>query len=137
MTYNGVKMSDLKYYEEKIIITEDLIQKFASFSSDFNPVHFDDEAARAQGFKGRIAHGMLTASLFSGVMANKFPGPGTIYLNQTFKFHAPIYLNDQITLRLEIISVKEGKPIFTIKTEALGEDGSLKISGEAVVRAPT
>jgi 3-hydroxybutyryl-CoA dehydratase len=109
MTYNGVKMNELKYYEEKIIITEDLIQKFANFSSDFNPVHFDDEAAIAQGFKGRIAHGMLTASLFSGVLANKFPGPGTIYLNQTFKFHAPIYLNDQITLKLELVSVKEGK----------------------------
>lgn len=129
-------MNEIKKYEEEIIISDELIQKFATFSNDFNPVHFDDEAAKAQGFKGRIAHGMLTASLFSGFMANKFPGPGTIYLNQTFKFHAPIYLNEKITLRLELISVKEGKPIFTIKTEALGEDGSIKISGEAVVRAP-
>lgn len=130
-------MEEQKIVEEKIIISEDLIQKFAQFANDFNPIHFDDEAAKKKGFKGRIAHGMLTASLFSGMMATKFPGPGTIYLNQTFKFHAPIYLNDKITLRLELISVKEGKPIFTIKTEALDEEGTLKISGEAIVKAPS
>lgn len=129
-------MNEKNIYEEQIIISEELIQKFAQFANDFNPVHFDDEAAKKQGFKSRIAHGMLTASLFSGMMANKFPGPGTIYLNQTFKFHAPIYLNDKISLRLELIAVKEGKPICTIKTEAFGEDGSLKISGEAIVKAP-
>lgn len=125
-----------KIIEEKITISESLIQKFGDFSGDYNPVHFNDDAARAQGFNGRIAHGMLTSSLFSGILANKYPGPGTIYLSQTFKFHAPIYLNEVITLRLELIHVKEGKPIGTFKTEAFGSDGSLKISGEAVVRSP-
>ncbi len=129
-------MNTQNIYEEKVTITAEHIQNFATFSGDFNPVHFDDEAARAQGFKGRIAHGMLTASLFSSLFANKFPGPGSIYLNQTFKFHAPIYLGETIILKLELIAVKEGKPIGTFITEARGEDGQIKISGEAVVRSP-
>ncbi len=128
-----MKVGDI--YQEEIKITSDHIQKFAEFSGDFNPVHFNDDEARAQGFKGRIAHGMISASFFSKIFANTFPGPGTIYLSQTFKFHAPVYLNDVLHYRLEVVSQKEGKPIFTVKTEAFGEDQQLRTSGEAVIRA--
>lgn len=123
-------------YTEKLTITAAHIQSFADFSGDYNPVHFDDEVAKQQGFKGRIAHGMVSASFFSKILANTFPGPGSIYLNQSLKFHAPVYVNESLTYLLEIVSQKEGKPIFTIKTEAYGEDGKLRVSGEAVVRAP-
>ncbi len=122
-------------HTEKLTITSAHIQKFADFSGDFNPVHFDDEAAKAQGFKGRIAHGMVAASHFSKIFANEFPGAGTIYLNQTFKFHAPVYVDDILTYRLEVIAQKEGKSIFTVKTEVFGADETLRISGEAVIRA--
>jgi 3-hydroxybutyryl-CoA dehydratase len=124
-------------YTEKLTITAAHIQSFADFSGDYNPVHFDDEAAKVQGFNGRIAHGMVSASFFSKILANTFPGPGTIYLNQSLKFHAPVYVNEVLTYVLEVISQKEGKPVYTIKTEAFGEDGKLRVSGEAVVRAPT
>jgi 3-hydroxybutyryl-CoA dehydratase len=121
-------------HTEKLTITAAHIQSFADFSGDYNPVHFDDEAAKKQGFKGRIAHGMVSASFFSKILANTFPGPGTIYLNQSLKFHAPVYVDETLTYILEVISQKEGKPVFTIKTEAYGEDGKLRVSGEAVVR---
>lgn len=128
-----MKVGDI--YQEEITITPEHVQKFAEFSGDFNPVHFDDQAAEAQGFKGRIAHGMISASFFSKIFANTFPGAGTIYLSQTFKFHAPVYVNDTLHYRLEVIGAKEGKPIFTVKTEAFGEDQQLRLSGEAVIRA--
>ncbi len=122
-------------YSEKLTITELHIQKFADFSGDYNPVHFEDAAAIKQGFKGRIAHGMIAASHFSKIFANQFPGPGTIYLNQTFSFRAPVYINDQLVYKLEVLSKKNDKPIYTVKTEAFGEDGQLRISGEAMIRA--
>lgn len=128
-----MKIGDV--YQEKIKITERHIQTFAEFSGDFNPIHFDDEKARAQGFNGRIAHGMISASFFSKIFANTFPGPGTVYLNQTLKFHAPVYLNDELTYRLEVLAQKEGKPIYTVKTEAFGEDEKLRVSGEAIIKA--
>lgn len=128
-----MKVGDV--YTEKVQITEDHIKKFADFSGDFNTVHFDNEAAKAQGFKGRIAHGMLSASFFSKIFATTFPGPGAVYLGQNLKFHAPVYLNDTVTFRLEVIAEKEGKPIFTIKTEALNSEGGLYISGDAVIRS--
>jgi 3-hydroxybutyryl-CoA dehydratase len=123
-------------HTEFIIITSELIQKFGDFSQDFNPVHFDDAAAQAQGFKGRIAHGMLGASFFSKIFANEFPGPGTIYLSQTFSFHAPVYVNEKLKYVLEVTEQKESKPIFTVKTEAYGEDEKLRLSGVAVIRIP-
>lgn len=121
-------------YTENILITPEHVQKFADFSGDFNPVHFDDEKAKASGFKAKIAHGMVSASLFSKILATSFPGPGTIYLGQTFKFHAPIYMNELITYKLEVIGQKDGKPIYTVKTEAFGPDETLRVSGEAVVK---
>ncbi len=124
-----------EFYKEKLTITDLHIQKFADFSGDYNPVHFDDEAAKKQGFKGRIAHGMIAASHFSKIFANHFPGPGTIYLNQTLTFHAPVYLNEILDYKLEVLSQKPSKPIYTVKTEAYGDDGKLRISGEAVIRA--
>ncbi|MFZ3231157.1 MAG: MaoC family dehydratase [Pseudobdellovibrio sp.] len=121
-------------YQEEIKITDNYIKKFADFCGDFNPVHFDDEKAKEQGFKGRIAHGMVSASFFSKIFANTFPGPGAVYLNQTLKFHAPVYLDETLQYRLEVITEKEGKPIYTVKTEAFGPDNTIRISGEAIIR---
>jgi acyl dehydratase len=78
---------------------------------------------------------MIAASHFSKIFANEFPGAGTIYLNQTFSFMSPVYVDDVLTYKLEVTSQKEGKPIFTITTEVFGQDGKLKISGIAVIRA--
>jgi 3-hydroxybutyryl-CoA dehydratase len=122
-------------HQETIIITDELIKKFAEFSGDFNPIHFEDECAKAQGFNGRIAHGMVSASYFSKIFASTFPGPGAVYLSQSFKFHAPVYVNDEITFELEVVDQRGDRPIFTIKTSALGKNSELKISGEAVIRA--
>ena len=78
---------------------------------------------------------MVAASHFSKIFANEFPGAGTIYLSQTFTFSAPVYVNEVLTYKLEVISQKEGRPFFTVTTEAFGEDGKLRVSGTAVIRA--
>lgn len=122
-------------HTEKIKITAEKIQQFGQFSEDFNPIHFDDESAKAQGFPKRIAHGMASAAFFSKIIAQSFPGPGSIYLGQNLKFSAPVLIDETLTFKLEVIAQKEGKPVFTLKTEAYGEDQTLKISGEAVIKA--
>ncbi len=128
-----MKIGDI--YKEEISINAETIEKFAAFSKDFNPIHFNDEEAKSQGFKGRIAHGMVGASFFSKIFANNFPGPGTIYLSQTLNFHAPVYVDEILSYRLEVIDQKPNKPIFTVKTECFGSDQELRISGTAIIRA--
>ena len=77
-------------------ITNDDVLAFAELSGDKNPVHLDDAYAAGTMFKQRIAHGFLTASLFSTVLGTKLPGPGCIYLSQSLKFRAPVMIGDEV-----------------------------------------
>jgi len=85
----------------KTITTED-IELFADVTGDRNPVHLDDDWAQATRFKGRIAHGMLTAGLISAVMGTRLPGPGNVYLKQVLEFQAPVRPGDIITATVTI-----------------------------------
>jgi acyl dehydratase len=114
-------------------ITDSDIIAFAEVSGDHNPVHLSDEFAAGTRFGRRIAHGMLSASLISNVLANRLPGEGTVYLSQTLKFVAPVYPGDTVTARVTIEAIREDKPIVTLKTVCLNQEGDLLIKGEAVV----
>lgn len=118
------------------IIDDAAIRAFAEASGDFNPVHIDDDYAAGTQFGKRIAHGLLTASLVSAVLANDLPGPGTIYLGQDLKFKAPVYIGDTVTATVELVKYREDKRIATFKTTATNQDGTLVLEGEAVVLAP-
>ena len=73
-------------YLKKFHVKEEMGQKFAELSGDFNPIHLDGEFAKDSRFNGKIAHGMLVASFISGVIGNDFPGQGSIYMKQELKF---------------------------------------------------
>ena len=75
------------------------VDAFADVTGDRNPIHVDEEFAKTTRFGKRIAHGMLTASLISSVLANKLPGEGSVYLGQTLQFVAPVFPGDEITAR--------------------------------------
>ncbi|HEY1013820.1 MAG TPA: MaoC family dehydratase [Herpetosiphonaceae bacterium] len=117
-------------------VTEADIILFAGVSGDANPVHIDELAARESRFGRRIAHGMLGASLLSAVLGMRLPGPGTVYLNQTLAFRRPIYIGDTVTAQAEIIALRDSKPIATLRTTLVNQDGELLIEGEAVVLLP-
>lgn len=131
-----MKMLINQKYSEIRTITDNDVLRFIELTGDNNPVHLDDLAAKAQGFKSKIAHGMLSSSFFSAILATKFPGPGAIYLGQSIKFHSPVYLNEELIYELEITHQKESKPIFTISTVIKNKFGDILVSGEAVIRVP-
>lgn len=85
-------------------VTEADIVLFAGISGDTNPVHLDAEYADATQFKGRIAHGMLTASLLSAVLGTKLPGPGAIFMGLNIRFRAPVRPGETVTAT---VTVKE------------------------------
>lgn len=112
------------------------VERFAALSEDRNPVHLDKEFAKNSMFKERIVHGMLSASLFSGLLGEQLPGKGTIYLGQKLKFTAPVPIDEEVTATVEIIDVLEDKPIITLRTYCKDSKGNLVIDGEAVVMIP-
>ena len=86
-------------------VSEADILLFSAVSGDLNPAHLNEEYAKTTMFGGRIAHGMLTAGFISAVLANKLPGPGTIYLGQTLKFKAPVRAGDTVTATVTVREV--------------------------------
>ena len=113
-------------------ITDAMVVAYADLVGDHNPVHLDEAFAATTRFGRRIAHGMLVAGLISTVIASDLPGPGSVYLAQTLEFKAPVYLGDTITVTLEVVKVREDKPIVTLTTVCTNQDGVTVIEGEAV-----
>jgi len=111
------------------------VDSFADLTGDHNPIHVDEEFAKTTRFGRRIAHGMLTASLISSVLANKLPGEGSVYLGQTLKFVAPVFPGDTITARITVKEIREDKPIVKLETICINQHGEIVIRGEATVLA--
>ncbi len=112
------------------------IQAFAGLSGDFNPVHVNEEFAVTTMFKGRIAHGMLSAAFISTVFGMKLPGPGCIYVSQALKFKAPVRIGDTVTARVEVIGTVPEKKFVTFTTTC-SVSGKVVIDGEATLMVPS
>ena len=106
-------------------------------SGDVNPAHLDEEYAKSDMFHKIIAHGMWGGSFISTVLGTELPGPGTIYLNQTFKFLKPVAIGDTITARVTVTAKKPEKHIVTLDCVCINQNGKEVIKGEAVIIAPT
>ena len=109
------------------------ILAFADVTGYHNPVHFYEAFAQTTRFGRTIAHGMLSASLISAVLANKLPGAGSIYLAQTLQFVAPVFPGDEITARVTVKEIREGKPIMKLETVCINQRDEVVIRGEATV----
>ncbi|MBW0157683.1 MaoC family dehydratase [Sedimentimonas flavescens] len=118
------------------VITDRDIEMFAEVSTDHNPVHLNDEYADATMFKGRIAHGMLSAGLISAVIGEQLPGHGTIYLGQSLKFTAPVRPGEEVCAEVKVVSIDHARRRVTLETRCLVGD-TVVIKGEALVLAPS
>ncbi len=118
------------------VLTQADIAAFADISGDTNPVHLDEAYAAKTMFKGRIAHGMLTAGLISAVLGTKLPGPGCIYLSQELNFRAPVKPGDKVTAKVTVIEVILEKKRVILQTHCL-VDGKVVLDGQAKLMLPS
>ena len=132
MTFSELKIGQ-KASAQKTFTAAD-VTAFAGVSLDVNPIHMSDGYAKNTIFGKRIVHGMLTASLISGVLGIQLPGPGTVYLGQELKFTAPVYLGDDITATVEIIELRPDKKIIKLNTTCVNQDGKIVVTGVATVK---
>lgn len=116
--------------------TEADVHQFADLTGDHNPVHLDAEFAAGTQFKARIAHGMLVGSLFTGILGEELPGPGSIYMSQNLSFKAPVYLGQEVTATVEVTSIREGKGIVSLDTYVTDQEGKVLVKGDAVLFVP-
>lgn len=118
--------------EASDVVTGVMIEQFAAVSGDNNPLHLDEDYAAGTQFKGRIAHGMLSASFISAVIGTGLPGPGAVYMSQNLKFRAPVRIGDVVVTRAEISEVNIEKKRVTLRTSCT-VNGKAVIEGEALV----
>lgn len=117
-------------------ISESDVYLFAGITGDLNPAHVNAVAAADGMFKQRIAHGMLTGSFISTVLAMQLPGPGTIYVGQNLQFRGPVFIGDTITARVEAAEKLDQRKWVKFKTTITNQDGKLVVDGEATVIPP-
>ena len=117
-------------------ITNDDIVRFAEVTGDTNPLHLDDDFARESIFGGRIAHGMLTASLFSAILGTRMPGPGCIYMSQSIRFRAPVRPGE---LAVATVTVKriDGKKQRVEFDCSCAVGNTVVAEGEALAKVPS
>ncbi len=114
-------------------VTDELVRAFAEVSGDFNPIHLDNDFAANTRFGQRIAHGMLSGAFISAVLGYEFRERKIVYLSQTMKFVAPVYLGDTITTTATVKNIREEKGIVTLETTCTKQDGTVTLTGQAMV----
>lgn len=117
-------------------ITDADVRQFAALSLDTNPLHLDEEYARSARFGQRICHGMLYAALLSAVIGNQLPGPGTVYLSQSFQFLKPVFRDDEITATVTVLTVEAARRQAVLRTDCHNQHGALVLTGAARVLLP-
>ncbi len=113
-------------------ITENDIELFATASGDNNAIHLDEEFAKTTPFGGRIAHGMLTASMISAALASRLPGPGSIYLSQNLRFKAPVRPGETVHVTVTVTELQPEKQRVALSTVCKVQD-KVVLDGDALI----
>jgi acyl dehydratase len=108
------------------------IRRFTEISGDRNSLHYDERAAPGSRFGEIVVQGGVTSAILNAVVAERLPGPGTVFLNINWDFRAPVRPGDEITGEVEVLEVREDKPITRLRTTVTRDDGTLVLEGTAV-----
>lgn len=116
-----------------LAITDEHVELFARLTGDRNPLHFDDEFARRTRFGERVVQGGITAGILNAIVAMDLPGPGSVFIEQQLRYTAPVRPGDTITGEVEVLSVRQDKPIVRLAVRVTRQDGTRVLEGEADV----
>ncbi|HJS58731.1 MAG TPA: MaoC family dehydratase [Vicinamibacteria bacterium] len=118
--------------ERSRVVRPEDIRLFTEISGDRNPLHYDAAAARASRFGEIVVQGGVTSAILNAVVAEDLPGPGTVFLQVDWRFTAPVRPGDTITGAVEVLEVREDKPITKLATSVRRQDGVVALEGTAV-----
>ncbi len=128
---NGIPEVGQTAQRSRAVTSRD-IELFTEISGDRNPLHYDEEVARATRFGGIVVQGGVTSAILNAVVAEDLPGPGTVFLEVNWSFKAPVRPGDTITGEVEVTKVRPDKPITELQTRVTRDDGTLVLEGNAV-----
>lgn len=116
------------------IISQEMLDRWAAVSVDYNPLHVDPDFAKDSQFGSTIAHATLTITYILE-MLTRWLGNGWLRGGKLggIKFIAPVLPGDTITAGGKVISkkVQNGKAILECEVWLQKQDGSKAIIGQA------
>lgn len=118
--------------ERSRVVTANDIELFTAISGDNNPLHYDPEVAARSRFGSVIVQGGVITAILNAVVAEDLPGPGSVFLHVDWNFRAPVYPGDTITGRVEVLDVRNDKPITTLTTSVTNQKGEVVLDGTAL-----
>ena len=128
---NGAPTVGQRAERSRTIQSKD-IQRFTEISGDRNPIHYDRTLAQSTVFGEIIVQGGITTAILNAVVAEELPGPGTVFLHVDWNFRAPTRPGDTITGAVEVLDVRQDKPITKLRTTVTRDDGVLALEGNAL-----
>jgi len=120
-----------QHASRSLTLTSQHVRAYADMSGDYNPLHFDEAFAAGTKFGRLVVQGGLTTGLLHALVAMDLPGPGSVFLNQNWKFTAPVFIGDTITAEAEVLSVHPTKPVTELRVEVKRDDGTTVLEGVA------
>jgi acyl dehydratase len=114
-----------------VTFNEEHVKAYAEITGDYNPLHFDESFVTNTRFERLVVQGGLTTGLLHALVAMDMPGPGTVFLNQSWQFTAPVFIGDTITAEVEVMRVHETKPVTQLKVIIRSQSGEKVLDGEA------
>jgi acyl dehydratase len=112
-------------------VTADHVRAYAQMTGDYNPLHFDEAFTSRTKFGRLVAQGGLTTGILHALVAMDMPGPGTVFLNQDWKFPSPVFIGDTITAEAEVLEVHATKPVSRLRFTVRRQTGEVVLEGEA------
>jgi acyl dehydratase len=109
------------------------IERFSEITGDRNPLHYDEAACANSRFGRIIVQGGVTSGLLNALVAEDLPGPGSVFLHVDWNFRAAVGPGDEITATAEVIEARQDKPIYTLATTIINQDGVVVLDGTALV----
>ena len=114
-------------------VTHRDIELFTEITGDRNPIHYDEELVGRSRFGSLVVQGGVTSGLLNALVAEDLPGPGSVFLEVSWRFRAPVRPGDEITAEATVVAARTDKPVVTLDTRITNQDGVVVLDGTAVV----
>ncbi len=117
----------------EVTVTEEMVRAYAELTGDYNPLHFDADFAARTRFERLMAQGGIATGLLHALVAMDLPGPGSVFMKQSWSFPRPVYIGDTIRAQVTVTAVSERRGIAELDVVVTNQDGETVLRGEATV----
>ena len=130
---SGMELTSGQTAVRELTVTPEMVRGYAEITGDYNPLHFDEAFAGRTRFKRLIAQGGITTGLLHALVAMDMPGPGTVFISQSWTFPRPVYIGDTIRAEAKVKSVDQARQRADIEFTVTNPNGDEVLIGEATV----